>query len=91
MAHTEHAKKSHRKSLKARERNRAMRSSLKTTLKTARAAGSDPASSAAAQSLAAAKLDKAARHGVIHPNKAARLKSRLAKSLRKAAATNPAS
>lgn len=84
MAHTEHAKKSHRKSLKAKERNRAVRSALKTTLKSARASGPDQAK--AAMSDAAAKLDKAAKGGVIHPNKAARLKSRLAKALRKAAA-----
>ena len=33
---------------------------------------------------ASAKLDKAAKHGTIHRNKAARTKSRLAKAMRKA-------
>jgi small subunit ribosomal protein S20 len=88
MAHTEHAKKSHRKSLKRREQNRAARSAIKTTLKAARAAATaDPKVLAAALSAAAARLDKAARHRVIHPNKAARLKSRLAKAVAKARAS----
>ena len=34
MAHTEHAKKTHRQSEKARERNRNTRSTVKTALKT---------------------------------------------------------
>ena len=85
MAHTEHAKKSHRKSLKARERNRAARSAIKTSLKTARTAvGTDDKAAAAAQQVAIARLDKAAKLRIIHPNKAARLKSRLAKAINKA-------
>jgi small subunit ribosomal protein S20 len=84
MAHTEHAKKSHRQSLKARERNRAARSAIKTALKAARAAAADPKAAAAALALATARLDKAAKRGTIHKNKAARTKSRLAKAMRKA-------
>jgi small subunit ribosomal protein S20 len=84
MAHTEHVKKTHRQSLKARERNRSERSAIKTALKAARAASADPKAGAAALSLASAKLDKAAKHGTIHRNKAARTKSRLAKAMRKA-------
>lgn len=85
MAHTEHAKKSHRKSLKARERNRAVRSALKTTMKAARGAvGKDEKTVLAAQQSMAARLDKAAKNRIIHPNKAARLKSRLAKAMNKA-------
>jgi small subunit ribosomal protein S20 len=85
MAHTEHAKKSFRQSEKRRERNRATKSALKTTLKAARASvGKDTAPKAL--SAATARLDKAAKHRTIHPNKAARLKSRLAKAMNKAAA-----
>ena len=90
MAHTEHAKKSHRQAEKARVANRDTRSALKTILKTARASvGQDAKATAAISSATAARLDKAAKHRVIHPNKASRLKSRLAKAMRKAAA-NPA-
>lgn len=57
------------------ERNKAAKTELKTVLKKARAEGAD----AAAVKAAAVKLDKAAGNGLIHKNKAARLKSRLAK------------
>jgi len=58
------------------ERNKAAKSELKTILKKARAEGAD----AAAVKNASIALDKAAGKGHIHKNKAARLKSRLAKS-----------
>lgn len=57
------------------ERNKAAKTELKTVLKKARAEDAD----AAALKVAAVKLDKAAGNGLIHKNKAARLKSRLAK------------
>ncbi len=57
------------------ERNKAAKTELKSVLKKARAEGAD----AAAVKTAAIKLDKAAGNGLIHKNKAARLKSRLAK------------
>ena len=89
MAHTEHAKKSHRQAERARERNRAQRSALKTILKAARSADAkDPKAALDALSAAAASLDKAAKHRVVHPNKAARLKSRLAKNLKKRASAS---
>ena len=58
------------------DRNKAAKSELKTTLKKARAEG------AGADAIKAADiaLDKAAGKGYIHKNKAARLKSRLAKN-----------
>jgi small subunit ribosomal protein S20 len=90
MAHTEHAKKTHRQSQKARERNRNARSAMKTSMKSALAAAADPKAAATALAAASARLDKAAKHGTIHPNKAARTKSRLAKAMRKAAAQPPA-
>lgn len=61
---------------KKNERNKAAKSELKTIIKKARAEGAD----AAAKKSAAIALDKAAGKGFIHKNKAARLKSRLAKS-----------
>lgn len=57
------------------ERNKAAKTELKSVLKKARAEGAD----AAAAKVAVVKLDKAAGNGLIHKNKAARLKSRLAK------------
>lgn len=57
------------------ERNKAVKTELKSVLKKARAEGAD----ATALKAAAIKLDKAAGNGLIHKNKAARLKSRLAK------------
>ncbi|MGZ8414314.1 MAG: 30S ribosomal protein S20 [Gemmatirosa sp.] len=74
------AKKNMRKSRAAAVRNRAQRSALRTALKKARAESAPGESTALAVSL----LDRAARKGLIHRNKAARHKSQLA---RKAAAT----
>ncbi len=69
---------------KRRLRNKAVRSELKTRVKSAiTAAGTD--SAADAQRMAAKRIDKAAAKGVIHKNAAARRKSRLAKRLAAAA------
>lgn len=57
-------------------RNRAFRSKLRTALKRVRTAGSS-ADGAAALREASSLLDRAARKRIIHPNKAARAKSRL--------------
>jgi small subunit ribosomal protein S20 len=63
---------------KAAERNKAVRTELKTRVKNAtKAAGGDDA--ADALRMAQRKLDKAASKGVIHKNQAARRMSRLAK------------
>ena len=62
----------------ARQRNKAVRSELKTRRKTAfvtGAAGSDDAAEALRQ--AVKRIDKAAAKGIIHKNKASRDKSRL--------------
>ncbi len=56
-------------------RNKAAKTELKTALKKARA----DSANAQAVKAASVKLDKAAGKGLIHKNKAARLKSRLAK------------
>lgn len=58
------------------ERNRAFRSRLRTALKKVRGA-TDTATGAEALREASSLLDRAARKRIIHPNKAARAKSRL--------------
>jgi small subunit ribosomal protein S20 len=61
-----------------RERNKAVRSELRTRTKTALAAIDTGAEDVAETVQAAARrIDKAAAKGVIHPNQAARRKSRL--------------
>ena len=67
------AKKNMRKSRAAAVRNRAQRSALRTALKKARTEGAAPEVLKQAVSL----LDRAARKGLIHRNKAARHKSQL--------------
>ena len=66
---------------KARQRNVAVRSALKTAVrrvKTAAESG-DAAAAATAFQVAAKQLDKAASKGVIHKNQAANKKSAMAK------------
>lgn len=70
------AKKNMRKSRAAAVRNRAQRSALRTALKKARAEGTAPE----VVTLAVSLLDRAARKGLIHKNKAARHKSQLARA-----------
>jgi len=62
---------------KRRLRNRATRSELRTRVKLALAAPVGDESSDEALRLAVRRIDKAAAKGVIHPNAAARKKSRL--------------
>jgi small subunit ribosomal protein S20 len=66
---------------KATERNKAVKSELKTAIRAAReaVASGDKAKAAAAVSLAGKKLDKAVSKGVIHKNQAANRKSSIAK------------
>lgn len=66
---------------KREARNRAAKSSLKTLFKRTVAAG-EGADASAVESA----YDKSAAKGIIHPNKAARKKSRLVKAMRRAAA-----
>ena len=77
--------KSAKKRLKTNEksniRNRAVKSHVRTLVKNAEASV-DEASLKEAVSV----LDRAARKKVIHPNKASRMKSRLAKAVHKKAA-----
>ncbi|KNB53023.1 30S ribosomal protein S20 [Streptomyces caatingaensis] len=66
---------------KARLRNKAVKSSVKTAIRSAREAiaAGDAEKAVAAVRLAGKKLDKAASKGVIHKNAAANKKSALAK------------
>ncbi len=67
---------------KARERNKAVRTALKTSVKKVHTA--EDAETAAAQARVASRdLDKAASKGVMHKRTAARKKSRLAKAAAK--------
>ena len=78
MPRTKSAKKQMRQSRRHTAHNRTQRSQLRTALKKARAAGSG--ADAKAQADAVRLLDRAGRKKLIHPNAAARLKSRLAKA-----------
>ena len=68
---------------KARQRNVAVKSALKTAVRRVRTAAESGDAAAAAAALATAnkQLDKAASKGVIHKNQAANRKSALAKKV----------
>ena len=84
MANIKSQKKRILTNAKAAERNKAVRSELKTRTKSAiKAVGTD--NGADALRLAVKRIDKAAAKGIIHPNKAARTKSRLMHKLNSAA------
>jgi small subunit ribosomal protein S20 len=75
--------KRNRTNKKAQERNKAVKSELKTAVRATREAiaTGDKDKAAAALSVAAKKLDKAASKGVIHKNQAANRKSAIAKQV----------
>ncbi len=64
---------------KRRQRNKAVRSDMKTRTKTVEASAAAGAETEEELRLAIARIDKAASKGVIHKNTAARKKSRLVK------------
>jgi small subunit ribosomal protein S20 len=68
---------------KAQERNKAVKSELKTAIRATRTAvvAGDKDTAAAALLIAGKKLDKAASKGVIHKNQAANKKSAIAKQV----------
>ena len=83
MANTKSAQKRVRQTEVRTERNRADKTRIKTLRKKALAAvaaGDKPAAVAAASSFASA-VDKAAKRNLVHPNRAANLKSKTAKAL----------
>jgi small subunit ribosomal protein S20 len=73
------AKKRTRQARRRAARNRARKSAVKTALKKARQSRTEEAVREAAS-----VLDRAAGKGLLHPNQAARKKSRLAKLVRRA-------
>ena len=85
MPNSRSAKKSLRQSQDNRARNRVKRTVLRNALKKCRAAAGT-ADAEPAFRLATKKLDQAAAKRLIHPNTAARLKSRLSKVLKDAKA-----
>ncbi len=91
MPHTASAWKRLRKNEKRRVQNRVAAKKVRVVRKAAAAAlaGTDTAAVATALSATQAVVDRAADKGYIHKNKAARIKSRLSKKA-KAAAAKPA-
>lgn len=89
MPNTQTAKKALRQNRKRRLHNRTQRSELRTAVKKARGAAQsgDVAAADAALREAGKKLDQSAAKGLIHKNKAARLKSRLSKLLKSQSAS----
>ncbi len=78
MANLKSSKKDMRRSAKRRATNLSTKSALKTFIKKVRLA-STPEDAQAALVVVGKQLDKAAQHGIIHKNQAARRKSRAAK------------
>jgi small subunit ribosomal protein S20 len=91
---TASAKKQARSGAKRTVRNRAVRSAVKTLIVKARRslseASGDQSERVASSVEAFRALDRAAAKRVLHPNNAARRKSRLARKLAKLAASVPA-
>jgi small subunit ribosomal protein S20 len=84
VANIKSQKKRNITNAKRADRNKRVRSELKTRVKTAQATiGTDD--NAEAVRLAVKRIDMAAAKGIIHPNAAARKKSRLMKKVNAAA------
>jgi len=85
MANHPSAEKRHRQSVKRAARNQVVRSRVRTSVKTARAAIAAGDATTAVESVAAASrsLDKAASKGVLHRRNASRRIARLAKQAAK--------
>ncbi len=83
MANLQSAKKRIRQNVKRRERNRRYRSAARTHIRRSRELIAEGRLEEAEEAvkLAASTLDKAARKGVLHPNNAARRKSRIMSQL----------
>ena len=82
MANTRSARKRIKQNLTRRLRNRSVRSTIRSSVKTARAAVTEKTPQAKETVLEAIRiLDRAVSRGIIHRNTAARKKSALARSL----------
>ena len=87
MANIKSAKKRMVVSAKKHERNRVVRSAVKTRIARVRqVVDGGEAPDADVLKAAVASLDRAAEHGILHPNNAARRKSRLVLQANRAAA-----
>ena len=84
MANTAQAKKRARQAEKHRQHNASQRSEVRTSVKKAykALATGDKSNAEAALNAAVPVIDAMARKGIIHKNKAARHKSRLAKQVK---------
>ncbi len=84
MPNSPSAKKRLRQSIDRRAHNRSVRTGLRTQIKKVRTAiaGGDGAACESEFRLTVKKLDQAAAKRVLHPNAAARLKSRLSKAIK---------
>jgi small subunit ribosomal protein S20 len=86
MANHPSAEKRNRQRVKRTDRNRAIKGATRTIVKRARIAiGAGDKNAAAIALSAVIAVDRAAARGVIHPKKASRTKSRLAKQAYKRA------
>jgi len=92
MPHSASAKKRHRQNLRDRERNRQVKSVIKTSIRKVLEAVSAGDVDLARERLrgAAKTADRAASKGTIHRNRAARIKSRLSSRVRGLSAGGPA-
>ena len=93
MPNTKSAKKRLRQNLDRRERNRSVRSGVRNQIRRVREAiqSGDAARAETEFRLAAKKLDRAGARRVIHPNAAARVKSRLSAKIKALKAPAPTS
>ncbi|MGB4135382.1 MAG: 30S ribosomal protein S20 [Microbacterium sp.] len=83
MANIKSQIKRNKTNLKAQERNKAVKSELKTLVRKTReaVATGDKAAAESALKVASVKLDKAVSKGVIHKNQASNRKSKIAKQV----------
>lgn len=81
MPNIKSAEKRVRTSAERQARNQAVKSSLRTAVKKVKAAEAGTPAAVETFQAVTSSLDKAAAKGVIHPNKADRMKSRLAKKV----------
>lgn len=81
MANIESQKKRNRQNEKRRQRNKSMKSDLNTAIRKVKAAAEAGEPTKELFESAQKKIDTAAAKGAIHPNAAARKKSRLAAAI----------
>jgi small subunit ribosomal protein S20 len=84
MANIRSAEKQRRQAEKAKARNRAGKSRLRSTLKKAKSAIAEGKGDQSVLSSSFSEIDKAAKKGIIKDNTADRYKSRLAKATKRA-------